>query len=311
MGQDRTASPTDRPLARGRAAAREHRDVVDGILWVLKTGARWRDLPEGYPSGSTCWRRLRAWDEDGTWLEMWRAFLGDLDARGRIRWENMFIDGSFASAKKGALTSEKPSGEGFEVDGGGRRPGCSSGNTCRLGQPGGGHARRRDAEHDPRPAGRGGRPRQKPVRLIGDRAYDSDRLRERLAAAGLLLSCRTVDNSCVRQLRGPAPPAALSASLDHRAHVCVARELRRLVVRHERTHVDVLFVTLFRRSGPVRERTAGDVPARPGPLEVEAADPAVDVEDLADADTAPGSTRDSIVAGSISVSATPPAVASA
>jgi len=86
------------------------KDVVDGILWVLKTGARWRDLPEGYPSGSTCWRRLRRWDEDGTWLQLWRAFLGQLDARGRLSWENTFIDGSFASAKKGALTSGKPSG---------------------------------------------------------------------------------------------------------------------------------------------------------------------------------------------------------
>ncbi len=88
----------------------EPRAVIDGILWVLKTGARWRDLPEGYPSGSTCWRRLRAWDEDGTWLRLWRAFLGQLDARGRLAWENTFIDGSFASAKKGTPTSEKPSG---------------------------------------------------------------------------------------------------------------------------------------------------------------------------------------------------------
>jgi transposase len=87
-----------------------NRDVVDGILWVLKTGARWRDLPAAYPSGTTCWRRLRQWDENGTWLRMWRAFLGQLDARGRLRWEEAFIDGSFVSAKKGALTSEKPSG---------------------------------------------------------------------------------------------------------------------------------------------------------------------------------------------------------
>jgi transposase len=100
-------TPRSRKGGRPRVS---HRDVVDGILWVLKTGARWRDLPEGYPSGSTCWRRLRDWDEDGTWLDMWRAFLGELDARGRIRWEHAFIDGSFASAKKGALTSAKPSG---------------------------------------------------------------------------------------------------------------------------------------------------------------------------------------------------------
>ena len=87
---------------RSRAGGRPrvaNRDVVDGILWVLKTGARWRDLPEGYPSGSTCWRRLRRWDEDGTWLRHEPIPL-EL-ARGPPIGENTFIDGSFASAKKG------------------------------------------------------------------------------------------------------------------------------------------------------------------------------------------------------------------
>jgi transposase len=103
--------PRPRRSRKGGRPRIDNRDVVDGILWVLKTGARWRDLPDGYPSGTTCWRRMRQWDEDGTWLALWRAFLGQLDARGRLRWENTFIDGSFASAKKGALTSAKPRGE--------------------------------------------------------------------------------------------------------------------------------------------------------------------------------------------------------
>ena len=68
--------PRPRRSSTGGRPRVSHRDVVDGILWVLKTGARWRDLPEGYPSGSTCWRRLRQWDEDGTWLRMWRSFHG-------------------------------------------------------------------------------------------------------------------------------------------------------------------------------------------------------------------------------------------
>ena len=100
--------PRPRRSPKGGRPRVSNRDVVDGILWVLKTGARWRDLPDGYPSGSTCWRRLRQWDEDGTWLALWRAFLGELDARGRLQWENTFIDASFASAKKGALTSGAP-----------------------------------------------------------------------------------------------------------------------------------------------------------------------------------------------------------
>ena len=87
-----------------------HRQVLDGILWVLTSGARWRDPPEGYPSPSTCWRRLQARQEQDLWLRIWRAFLGELDERGRLDWENGFIDGSFAPAKKGGPTSGPPSG---------------------------------------------------------------------------------------------------------------------------------------------------------------------------------------------------------
>jgi transposase len=87
-----------------------NRAVIDGILWVLKTGARWCDLPAEYASPSTCWRRLKRWDEDGTWLRIWRTFIAELDERGRLQWETAFIDGTFASAKKGGPTSVLPSG---------------------------------------------------------------------------------------------------------------------------------------------------------------------------------------------------------
>jgi transposase len=90
----------------------DSRRVLEGILWVLKTGARWRDLPERYPSPATCWRRLRQWEEEDVWVTIWRTFLGELDARGRLGWEAAFIDASFFPAKKGAPPSEKPSGAG-------------------------------------------------------------------------------------------------------------------------------------------------------------------------------------------------------
>jgi hypothetical protein len=73
-------------------------------------GARWRDLPEEYPSASTCWRRLRQWEERGIWLKIWRQFLCELDQRGKLDWSESFLDGSFAPAKKGASASAKPSG---------------------------------------------------------------------------------------------------------------------------------------------------------------------------------------------------------
>lgn len=95
------------PVSRGRPFA-PNREVLEGILWVLKTGARWQDLPAGYPNYSTCWRRLTQWEEQGVWLDLWRAYLEELDHRGRVDWEECFIDGSFAPAKKGATASAKP-----------------------------------------------------------------------------------------------------------------------------------------------------------------------------------------------------------
>ena len=94
---------------RGRPP-KPHRVVLEGILWILKTGARWQDLPREFGvSPSVCWKRLRAWEEHGVWLRLWRAFLSELDRRGRIDWIETFLDGSFAPAKKGASASAKPS----------------------------------------------------------------------------------------------------------------------------------------------------------------------------------------------------------
>ena len=57
----------------------ENRRVLERILWILRSGARWQDLPEKYPHPSTCWRRLRDWEEQGVWLKIWRAFLSELN----------------------------------------------------------------------------------------------------------------------------------------------------------------------------------------------------------------------------------------
>lgn len=87
------------------------RAVFEGILWVLRSGARWRDLPSGFPSPATCWRRLRKWEEDGTWLRAWRAVLASLDEKGRLDWEEVFMDASFSPARKGGPESGRPARE--------------------------------------------------------------------------------------------------------------------------------------------------------------------------------------------------------
>ena len=103
--------PRPRTSSKGGRKPVPNRRCLEGILWVLRSGARWKDLPREYPSPSTCWRRLQQWEEQGLWLKIWRAFLAELDAAGRLDWEETFADGSFAPAKKGASASEKPNAE--------------------------------------------------------------------------------------------------------------------------------------------------------------------------------------------------------
>jgi transposase len=86
------------------------RRCFEGILWILWTGAQWSELPRRYGSPSTCWRRLKQWEETGVLLKLWRAFLAQLNDQEKLRWDECFADGSFIPAKKGAPRSGQPSG---------------------------------------------------------------------------------------------------------------------------------------------------------------------------------------------------------
>ena len=97
--------PRHRASQKGGRPRADDRGCLEGILWVLRTGARWRDLPERYPSPVTCWRRLGEWERQDVWLTVWRAFLSELDGRGQLDWSEAFLDATFAPAKKGALAS--------------------------------------------------------------------------------------------------------------------------------------------------------------------------------------------------------------
>ena len=86
---------------RGRPRANDRR-TLNGILYVLKTGCAWADMPDKYGSATTCWRGLAQWSANGTWETIWRTLLSQLDAQGKIEWAQAFLDGSFVPAKKGA-----------------------------------------------------------------------------------------------------------------------------------------------------------------------------------------------------------------
>ena len=90
------------PAQRGRGRRRaDDRRTLNGILWVLRSGARWKDLPRQYGARSTCHRRLLEWQKCGVWGTIWLQFLGTLDRQGKLDWSRSFLDGSFVPAKKG------------------------------------------------------------------------------------------------------------------------------------------------------------------------------------------------------------------
>jgi transposase len=101
--------PRRRKDNRGRPWA-SNRAGFEGILGILQTGAAWRFLPDEFPAPSTCWRGLKPWEDEDLWLEAWRALRGALEGEGLRQWDETFLDGSFAAAKKGALRWVKPSG---------------------------------------------------------------------------------------------------------------------------------------------------------------------------------------------------------
>src|ERR1700733_15785138 len=85
------------------------RPCLEGILWVLISGARWKDLPTHFPSPATCWRRLHEWTRTGIFQQAWSRLLHRLDALKSLRWDEAMADRTFAPAKKGGAALAKPS----------------------------------------------------------------------------------------------------------------------------------------------------------------------------------------------------------
>src|SRR5579859_3819303 len=89
---------------------KDRRTVLNGVLWVLRTGAPWCDLPERYHSYQTCHRRFQQWVQSGIMRGVLEALAEDLRIQGRLDVSEAFIDGSFAPAKKGDRRSAKRNG---------------------------------------------------------------------------------------------------------------------------------------------------------------------------------------------------------
>lgn len=96
-------------VKRGRPC-KHPRSVINGILWILRTGAQWKHLPKEYPPYQTCHRWFQRWVDDGKMEKILRALARDLYDRGGVDITECFIDRMFVPAKKGAPELAKLSG---------------------------------------------------------------------------------------------------------------------------------------------------------------------------------------------------------
>ena len=102
--------PSKGPTGQGRPVS-DPRAVLNGILWILRTGAHWKDLPGRYPPYQTCHRWFQRWRKEGVFDSILLLLAEDLRERGKLDLREAFIDGTFAPAKKGVVPLVKQSAE--------------------------------------------------------------------------------------------------------------------------------------------------------------------------------------------------------
>jgi transposase len=179
-----------------------HRTTLDGILWILHTGAPWRELPDRYGKWKSVYDRFRRWRQDGTTDRILERLLRRLDERGRIDHDLWCVDATSIRASRsaaGALRGKKVAGEPADHALGRSRGGFGTklhlivdgrglplAATLSAGQA---HESKHlepvlEAVRLSRP--RRGRRRRRPRRLAGDKGYSYARIRRYLRRRGIM-----------------------------------------------------------------------------------------------------------------------------
>ena len=92
---------------------RDHRTVVDGVLWVLFSGAPWRDLPERYGPWQTAHRRFTTWRADGTWGRVLARLRLRADRAGLLDYAQWNVDSTSVRATRHAAGAARQKGGGY------------------------------------------------------------------------------------------------------------------------------------------------------------------------------------------------------
>ena len=85
----------------------DHRRILNGILWVLRTGAPWRDLQRRYGPMGTVSSRFYRWRALGVWDRVLAALQAEADARGEVDWDLHFVDATIIRAHQHAAGARR------------------------------------------------------------------------------------------------------------------------------------------------------------------------------------------------------------
>ena len=87
--------------------SKDHRNVINGILWILRTGAPWRDMPERYGPWESIATRFYRWQKNGIWNQILEALQAIADNQGNLDWEVHYVDGTVIRAHQHAAGGKK------------------------------------------------------------------------------------------------------------------------------------------------------------------------------------------------------------
>jgi transposase len=187
--------PPEKPWTGRRNAP--HRRIINGMLWILRTGAPWHDLPERYGPVGTVSSRFYRWRASGVWDRILAALQAAAEARGEVDWDLHFLDATIVRAHQHAAGARRDGAGGSEAQAREALGRSQGGFSTKLHLRADGNGRPITAvltggeRHEQialealldggaiRRPGRG-RPRLRPRRAAGDKGYSSPTARGRL-----------------------------------------------------------------------------------------------------------------------------------
>jgi len=103
--------PRYRPSQGGGRPRADRRRVLDGILYVLRTGCQWKAAPRDFGSSSTLHAYFQEWTETGVFFRLWKQALREYDALQGIDWGWQSLDGAMTKAPLGG-EKNRPQSDG-------------------------------------------------------------------------------------------------------------------------------------------------------------------------------------------------------